>query len=716
MDNTARDFDIYEDTGERQDRLFPKAASTGSQQQSVAQASTDVVRHLPEELKKIPNFLLWAMVQVSGKLTKKPLQIDGTAASSTNPATWASYEDVCRAQPTLSSTEGIGFALGKTGCGYTFVDMDGARNPIIGEMAPWASEFIVAHPTYCEITPSGFGLRCIFRGQPALPNGKHIDKWRMPELPGIRAAGYDKADTCVEIFTAEKYVTVTGDVYGLLRPIADCNGFLAGLPEKTVTASDSGEATDAEIFIADFSHNEKFGLLFAGDWGKAGYGSQSEADCALATMLAYTHGNDPEKIDSEFRKSGLYREKWEREDYRERTIERGIKYAADNPIEAALPESERGYTLGLKWFQFEDDFLKEKGRQAVAKEKSPAAGGEYGGLQTYSELRLRRQNAKPYLVNGICRLGQIVMVVGDSTLGKSSLVNQLGWAVATGQPFLGRATQQAKALIIDIENSADQQLELAECFRKMFNQPDFPESIAVPESVWTDVAGQKQVEHFISTFDPGIVIIDSLKSFQSEAEKAGRENGLFMQWARRITKTYDCAMVLVHHPRKPSAEANVDAPWLGDDRLPVITWMNGAAGAKGLINLADVRWGVDRSRDERECFVMRINERTVGDSGVMRVIREYDDEGREAGYVLRHGLSLLTDQQIEKFMTLAEQFHFTDVCAACGGAKSVASRLINRAVQAGALKKIGRGKYEKTHIADRGETEARLADDKLIPF
>src|SRR5580704_5426507 len=102
----------------------------------------------------------------------------------------------------------------------------------------------------------------------------------------------------------------------------------------------------------------------------------------------------------------------------------------------------------------------------------------------------------------------------------------------------------------------------------MFNQNEFPETIAVPENILTDVAGQKQVEHFVATFQPGIVVIDSLKSFQSEAEKAGRENGLFMQWARRITKTYDCTMVLVHHPRKPSAEIREDAPWLGNDQLP----------------------------------------------------------------------------------------------------------------------------------------------------
>jgi hypothetical protein len=42
-------------------------------------------------------------------------------------------------------------------------------------------------------------------------------------------------------------------------------------------------------------------------------------------MIAFRAGEDPELIDAVFRQSALYRDKWEREDYRSQTIERGIE-------------------------------------------------------------------------------------------------------------------------------------------------------------------------------------------------------------------------------------------------------------------------------------------------------------------------------------------------------------------------------------------------------
>jgi MFS family permease len=42
-------------------------------------------------------------------------------------------------------------------------------------------------------------------------------------------------------------------------------------------------------------------------------------------MIAFRTGNDPGMIDAVFRTSALYREKWEREDYREWTIDTGIE-------------------------------------------------------------------------------------------------------------------------------------------------------------------------------------------------------------------------------------------------------------------------------------------------------------------------------------------------------------------------------------------------------
>jgi primase-polymerase (primpol)-like protein len=62
--------------------------------------------------------------------------------------------------------------------------------------------------------------------------------------------------------------------------------------------------------------------LFNGD--TTGYGSHSEADLALVAHLAFWTDADPDRIDRLFRSSGLMREKWERADYRVRTIAKAL--------------------------------------------------------------------------------------------------------------------------------------------------------------------------------------------------------------------------------------------------------------------------------------------------------------------------------------------------------------------------------------------------------
>jgi putative DNA primase/helicase len=69
--------------------------------------------------------------------------------------------------------------------------------------------------------------------------------------------------------------------------------------------------TDEEILrLAEGAANgEKFRRLWAGDI--TGYSSQSEADMALIAVLAFWTGPNPEQLDRLFRRSGLYRAKWD---------------------------------------------------------------------------------------------------------------------------------------------------------------------------------------------------------------------------------------------------------------------------------------------------------------------------------------------------------------------------------------------------------------------
>jgi len=91
------------------------------------------------------------------------------------------------------------------------------------------------------------------------------------------------------------------------------------------SAKRDGDKADFDIVcnLRKQKNGEKFSKLYdKGDFSD--YNSQSEADAALCAMIAFRTGPDPAAIDELFRKSALYRDKWEREDYRAGTINAGI--------------------------------------------------------------------------------------------------------------------------------------------------------------------------------------------------------------------------------------------------------------------------------------------------------------------------------------------------------------------------------------------------------
>ena len=53
--------------------------------------------NIPEELKQLDQWVLWRMEQRGDKITKVPIQTNKVLASTTNPETWASFENAKRA-------------------------------------------------------------------------------------------------------------------------------------------------------------------------------------------------------------------------------------------------------------------------------------------------------------------------------------------------------------------------------------------------------------------------------------------------------------------------------------------------------------------------------------------------------------------------------------------------------------------------------------------
>src|SRR5262249_53171588 len=84
-----------------------------------------------------------------------------------------SFEEACRAYDSNKSLDGIGYVLGDEDAA---IDLDKCRDPQTRKIADWAWDLIDEAKSYCEITPSGTGVRIIGLadgGEPIQTNSKN---------------------------------------------------------------------------------------------------------------------------------------------------------------------------------------------------------------------------------------------------------------------------------------------------------------------------------------------------------------------------------------------------------------------------------------------------------------------------------------------------------------------------------------------------------------
>ena len=270
---------------------------------------------IPSELKENASFCLWKLEKRSGKLTKVPYDPkNGQLAKTNDPSTFADFASAMKAYAmggtgSTPKWDGIGYRVSE-GIGAIDIDHrireDGSLNDVAASIMSFFPD------AYFERSPSGTGLRGFFRLSPDfaydktvyyINNRKHgLEVY----LPGV----------------TNRFVTVTGDVYragtvsrndealqNTLDTFMRRNSQLgAGSPIEPVSY-----LTDEQVIqhACKSESGEKFRSLYNGDWCSL-YDSQSDADMALVSMLAFWCGNVEEQIDRIFRESGLMRDKWDR--------------------------------------------------------------------------------------------------------------------------------------------------------------------------------------------------------------------------------------------------------------------------------------------------------------------------------------------------------------------------------------------------------------------
>jgi len=270
------------------------------------------------------------------KPTKIPYSpLTGEKAKANDPSTWTDYE-TCVAAVEQGAYAGIGFEFATP---YVGVDLDHCRDAATGEIDEWAADIIAHLHSFTEVSPSGTGIHIIIRG--SLP-------------PGRRRQGP------IEMYATGRFFTMTGDhVPGTPSGIEDRSSEIAEVHkalfqtenkdiEMPVTLAQNGVdlLSDSEIIerASKAANGEKFRRLWTGQWHGM-YDSQSEADQALCFELAFWTGKELGQMDSLFRQSGLYRNKWEREDYRSETLATAINNTGKVYTISSTERAERLYKV-----------------------------------------------------------------------------------------------------------------------------------------------------------------------------------------------------------------------------------------------------------------------------------------------------------------------------------------------------------------------------------
>lgn len=241
-------------------------------------------KHLPAELRVLPQ---WC-VSIGSPTDKAPRKANGKHASTTDPSSWMDFDTARR----VASECGwyIGFMLSENDP-FACIDLD-VRDDITPEEMERLNKILLTLNSYSEFSRSRRGMHIFVRANIGV---------------GCKREG-------VEIYSQERFIICTGNVWfdlpvedrqsmlanmvTQMRPVDDSVAALPDQPEKEIDATIIERATQA-------SNSEKFLALVYGQWQDR-YSSQSEADMALMSILAFYSPNN-EQCRRLFRNSELGR-------------------------------------------------------------------------------------------------------------------------------------------------------------------------------------------------------------------------------------------------------------------------------------------------------------------------------------------------------------------------------------------------------------------------
>lgn len=229
---------------------------------------------VPAELKSLRQWVVWrSVVATDGKITKPPFNPAYPAAFADimAPETWGTFDQAIAAlDDERNNLQGIGFVFTEQD-EYFGIDIDDESKVKPEHLAMRRSavtDILTRAHTYTEVSPSGMGLHIIAKGR-------------------MIGAGRRSSALQIEVYSAQRYFTVTGNVFDKRTEITNQQGLLddivsgmATTEAKPGSLGDVGglrslDLSDEEVINRAYAANPRFAARFnaqvdcgPGDWSE----------------------------------------------------------------------------------------------------------------------------------------------------------------------------------------------------------------------------------------------------------------------------------------------------------------------------------------------------------------------------------------------------------------------------------------------------------------
>ena len=363
---------------------------------------------IPLALRERDQWVVWRYETRQGKRTKVPLDAKtGQHASVSEPATWTTFDKalaVYEASETLSGISYV-FCADDPFCGIDVDDCLDEEGHLL-----WGSDLLELFPTYCEVSPSGRGLKLIMRG-------------KKPESARCKANWFDAGT--IEVYDQKRLFAITGQLFdGCPAEVLDCQENLDALctqfwgqpaPKPASLSAPTPPSTPTPARLTQTIRPALEACLNA--MLKLNMVDHRDGSLRLYTACCRAVEHDLSDLDAV-------------QCIREYERQRPFPHAwSDAEIVKRLRDAERQCVRG-------------SAQSAILNAFPP----------TFEQMRHEYSALRPAVIQGLLRRGESMNIIASPKAGKSWLAGDLAITLASGRDWLGiYPTSPGKVLLIDNE-------------------------------------------------------------------------------------------------------------------------------------------------------------------------------------------------------------------------------------------------------------------------